>query len=164
MNKILLNLILIVLLTACNNADKRSSINKEVQEFPNELPAMQLAFIDGQNKSARTLSGKTILILFQPECDDCQQEAQQIQHHLKEFKDNNLYFISSASRADLIKFSKDYKLNDRPNVHFAQTTVEDVLNNYGPIQAPSIFIYSEEKKLIQSHKGKVAIEELVKTL
>jgi peroxiredoxin len=127
-----------------------------------DLPAMTITKMDGSKHALKDVKGKTVLILFQPDCDHCQREATQIAQNLDKFKDYQLYFISSDALPNIEKFSSDYNLKDKSNVQFAWTPTENVLNTLGPIQAPSLYIYNEDGKLVQSFNGEVAIEVVLK--
>jgi hypothetical protein len=128
----------------------------------NELPKMTITLLDNSRTDVKTLQGQTILIFFQPECDHCQRAAQAISQNLGAFRKSELYFITSQPLELAEKFSKDYLLSGHANVHFSWASLEDVLNNYGPISTPSIYVYSAEHNLIKSLTGELKIEELLK--
>lgn len=151
------------MLVSCTSSEKREKEQTPVTA-KNDFPAMKLTFLDGKETSAKNLEGKSILILFQPDCDHCQREAQDIATHLESFSDYTLYFISSAPLDQISKFSGDYGLYDKANVLFAQTTVDDVLNTFGSIPTPSLYIYSAEKQLMKSFNGEVSIDRVIKEL
>ena len=162
MNKLLLlTFVLAGLISACKTEKK-----SEASEVPvaNDLPTMLIKKLDSTYVKTKTFSGKTILILFFPDCDHCQREAKAIQEHLESFKEYNLYFISTVSASAIENFSVTYGLSGKDNIHFATTTVQDVLSNFGPVDAPSIYIYSAEGKQTRSFNGEVAIEEILKSL
>ena len=163
MNKILVLTFFMVacLISACKTEKKNEASNVAV---PNDLPAMSMTKLDGTSVNAKALSGKTILILFFPDCDHCQREAKAIQEHLEAFKEYNLYFISTMPTPEVLKFSVDYGLSGKDNIHFATTTVQQVLDNFGPVDAPSVYIYSGEGKRTKSFNGEVAIEEVLKSI
>ena len=106
------------------------------------------------------LKGKTIIILFQPDCDHCQREASEIREHLEAFKSYNLYFITSAEKSDVEKFIKNYNLFGHPNIFFGLTSTDEVLKNFGPIPAPSLYIYADQL-LVQKFNGETAIEKIL---
>src|SRR5688572_15396456 len=143
MNKFLLLTfsLIAVLISACKTEKKNEP---PTASRANDLPAMLITKLDGTSVNAKNLAGKTILILFFPDCDHCQREAKAIQEHLESFGEYNLYFISTASTPEVGKFSVDYGLSGNTNVHFATTTVQQVLDNFGPVDAPSLYIYSAE--------------------
>jgi peroxiredoxin len=157
----LLFLSLVLLSCAREKKEKRAPESKKIV---NDLPTMPIRFNDGTELSVKTLEGKIILILFQPDCDHCQREAVQIRENLDAFKDHKLYFISSAPLPEIEKFAADYGLADKDGVYFAQTAAENVIGSFGPIEAPSLYLYSAEGKLVQSFNGEVDISVVLKYL
>lgn len=129
----------------------------------NEYPDLSLTLQDGTRISTRSLQGKNMFVFFQPECDHCQQEAAEIQQQLNSFKDYTLYFISSAPLPQVIQFSEDYGLNNKQNIKFAVTSSEGVLTHYGPIQTPSVYIYSEGR-LKKSFNGQTKVDNILNNL
>jgi peroxiredoxin len=161
---------LCVFAAACGSKEKKpeptpaENPTPSVATVKNERPVMTLTLTDGSQIDAQALNEQMVLVLFQPDCDHCQNEATQIRKRLNAFKDYQLYFISSQPMEAIQKFAKDYKLYDLPNVHFGFTTVENVLNNYGAISAPSIYIYTKEGRLVESFDGLVDVEVVIKYL
>ena len=162
--KILVVLIMFTSLIACsqNEKPKHESAAAETPAPANQQPDFLIVFLDGQKKSFQTLEGKVALILFQPDCDHCQREAADIEKNLPGFKDFKLYFVSSASLNEIDAFAREYKLKDKPNVFFGTTEAVNVLKHFGPVETPSLYLYSEQKQLIESFNGEVAIEVVVK--
>lgn len=156
--------IALLFLVACAKPKEESTSEPEIVVMQNDLPALRLTFPDGQKTSARDLGGNTILFLFQPDCDHCQREAKEVARVADSFSKYKVYFISSAPIAEVVKFGQTYELDTNPNFLFAETPFEDVVNHIGPIETPSIYIYSSERKLIQSFNGEVAIEVVQKYL
>lgn len=138
------------------------SCSKKNQETQNDLPKMQINLINGPVVQAKEIDEKTIIVLFQPDCSHCHKEAKQIAENLESFKAYKLYFVSSAALSDIERFGNDFELTGKENVRFGSALSESIYNNYGPIEAPSIYIYSEEGKLIKQFNGEVEISELLK--
>jgi peroxiredoxin len=130
----------------------------------NDLPNLPLTFADGEKKNAQDLDGNTIIVLFHPDCDHCQREANQIAAFSESFTKYQVYFISSAPITEIVKFGHDYNLAGKPNFKFAQTGFDDVLKSYGSIDTPSLYIYSADKRLKQAFNGETAMEVIVKYL
>lgn len=162
MKRYLVLIAIILFQFSCDKNKKHEA--KEDVPVSNDLPTMQIQLTDGRTLDAKTLEGATILVMFQPDCDHCQREAEQIRENLKAFKAYSLYFVSSASMQEIEKFSKDYGLNEPENVFFGYTPVQSVLNNFGPIQAPSMYIYSKNGTLVQALNGEVDISVILKYL
>jgi peroxiredoxin len=163
MRIILSNFLLILLVIGCSNGSKdQANTDASIPNQENEFPSFDIEFIDGTKQSVKKLTGKVALILFQPDCDHCQREAQDIKRNLTGFKGYKLYFISSASKEENRKFSKDYGLDTFNNVFFAHTASQNIVNAFGPIDAPSLYLYGIDGKLIQAFNGEIAIEVVLK--
>ena len=156
---------MILLFLACTQKPK-DSVNetKLTAAKVNDLPDMQVRLLNGNTVELQAIEGKVILVLFQPDCDHCQNEAQQIEANLDAFRQYDLYFISSAPAPDVKAFADQYNLSGRPAVWFGTTSFESVLNNFGSIPAPSMFIYQEGGKLIQELNGEIDISVILKYL
>ena len=162
MSKVIYGFLFIHLIVfACSSKTEERSDVETPQA--NDYPDLVLKFQNGEEVSTKRLEGKNVFVLFQPDCDHCQQEAINIEQHLKEFKDYTLYFISSSSMDQITAFAQNFKLDKRDNVKFAWTTTEGVLNHYGPIQTPSVYIYSSGK-LKQSFNGQTEIDTILRAL
>lgn len=128
----------------------------------NDLPDMRIRLLDQSDIYLKKLTGKVVLVFFQPECDHCQREASDISQNITAFKNVTLYFITSDSAEKIERFANEYKLHDQVNVFFGNASTESVLKNFGPIATPSIYIYSAEQRLIKAFNGEVAISEVFK--
>lgn len=132
-------------------------------EQKNEYPDLTLKLANGEELSTRTLEGNNLFFLFQPDCDHCQEEAAQVEQRLGDFKNYTLYFISSAPMDQISGFAQTYKLADKQNVRFAWTSTDGVLNHYGAIRTPSVYIYSDGV-LKGSFNGQTDIENILNAL
>jgi thiol-disulfide isomerase/thioredoxin len=170
MNYLIIICLVVPILFGCTKTEKRAEAPKQEITAPapvqiqTEIPQLWLNLENDEKLSASTLKGKTVLFLFQPDCDHCQREAVDIGRHIEHFKDYQLYFISSAPLPEVLKFAKDYKLRQYPNIHWGTTTVQNILSTYGPIEAPSLYLYSNDGKLVESFIGEIAVEVIVKHL
>jgi peroxiredoxin len=149
------------ILFGCGASMDSKAEEMEVQ-VPNDLPNMIISLLDGSQMNAKKLEGKTVLILFFPDCDHCQREAAQIQKHITSFKGHTLYFLTTAAKQEAEKFAVDYKLNNIKNVKFGFVTVNDVLTNFGAVATPSLYIYSSDHKLVQKFNGETNIDSILK--
>lgn len=140
---------------------KQKELTIESAPAVNEFPNMMLALPDGSHQNARALKGKSILILYFPDCDHCQREALEISNRLKAFENYDLWFLTTDPFSKMDKFATDYKLSNQPNVFFAQITFEDVAAQFGGIATPSVYIYSESKKLIKAINGETPVDQII---
>ena len=149
--------------TPSSKTTVESSTELPLVQTRNDLPKMIITSLDELKINVHALKEKTILILFQPDCDHCQREAKEIRENLDAFKEYTLYFISASPTAAVKKFGEDYDLIGRTNIYFALTTVDDVIKNFGGIPAPSVYIYADQK-LVQKFNGEVTIDKILQAI
>lgn len=163
MTRITIIYLLVVLTAFCCSTKNAETSTSSAVSVVNEYPDIALRLQDGREVSAKKLEGNNLFIFFQPDCDHCQEEAISIEQRLEEFKDYTLYFISSASMEDIVAFAENFQLDKKSNVRFAWTSTEGVLNHFGAIQTPSIYVYSEGK-LKHSFNGQTDVGNILKVL
>lgn len=161
--------VLLAMFTSCTGKSgaktdpaKLAAETEQSDSLMEKAPKFNLILENGDKTTLDKLPGKVALILFQPDCDHCQREAEDIKRHIAGFKSFQLYFVSSAPIDEVIAFARKYDLYGHPNVKLGTTTVTDIINTYGPIDAPSIYLYGDDGSLIQSFNGEVAIEVVIK--
>ncbi len=155
--KIVFTAVLALTLLSCSTKEKRDPSTTD-------LPPIEISTLTGETLDAKEIEGKAILILFQPDCDHCQHEAEDIEANLDLFSEYKLYFVSSATADEVRAFATTYKLAGKDKVVFGTSPGEGVYNFFGPIQVPSIYIYSADGKLKKTFNGQVEINELSRAL
>ena len=149
---------------AAKDTEKQSPDKAPEIATTTEIPDLPITFEDGQTQSARNLKGKMLLILFQPDCDHCQREAADFRENMEHFKNIPMYFVSASTIEEVKKFAEEYKLSQFPNIKWGTTTVSSILSSFGPIDAPSVYLYDEQGKLVHNFNGEVAVEVIVRSL
>lgn len=163
MKNYLILFVALAFLASCNGQTKPEK-PQELKTVVNDLPQMEITFLDGTKKQARELKGKTLLVMFFPDCEHCQDEARAMHGRLDAFKAYNIYYLSSNPKEEVAAFAANYELDDKPNVKFGMVPGESVINNFGPIPTPSIYIYNEEQRLIKKFEGQTDIEIIISAL
>ena len=151
-------------MVTCSSKEKTVEAEAKSVVVTNDLPEMTLTVLNGSRVQAKALKGKIVFILFQPDCDHCQREAREIKEHLDAFRGYGVYFVSASTEEELEHFAKEYGLYGIENIRFANTTVQEVLNSFGSIPAPSVFIFNDEGKRIASFKGETEIDKIMAAL
>lgn len=163
MKNFLLVIALVVFIFSCKTNKSKTEDKPLTIQKVNDLPSMPLAIKGQSPKSARELTDNTILIFYQPDCDHCQREAKEISDSLEHFNNYSLYFTTTEGFEAIDKFAIDYNLSGKDNVFFAQTTLDAILNTVGPISAPSVFIYRDQR-LVKHLDGETSVSEIIKYL
>lgn len=152
--------LIVIATNSCSTKPKEEATKNEA----NQLPILPIKLLNGETIDTQSLPGNTILILFFTDCDHCQREATAIREHIEAFKKYNLYFLSSNTQEQIVKFSNDYQLASLPNVKLAQAESTKIIQTFGAIPTPSLYIYSTEKRLVKQFNGETSIEEIIKFL
>lgn len=153
-------LFLALILSACNSGTADST---ETQ-VSNDLPDIPVRLTNGSFRQLNMLNGKAIVVLFQPDCDHCQREAASMSENLESFKSYQVYFISSAPLPALQQFAGTYGLKDASNFYFGTTDVNNIIEKFGSIPTPSMYIYSENGELLKEFIGEAPIEEILEAI
>jgi thiol-disulfide isomerase/thioredoxin len=134
-----------------------------VETSLNELPNLAIRFGDQSTQNLNTLTGDVVLVFFNPDCDHCQQEAEQIAANKEVFANWQMYFIASVDAKSAEEFGVKYKLTDA-NYHFAAAGVGEVFNAIGPLtQVPTILVY-KNSKFVQKFEGVTPVDKLKQAL
>jgi peroxiredoxin len=153
-----------LLFAACAVKEKPVEENAAIIVEMNERPSMILNLANGNKTNIHDIEEKSVIILFQPDCDHCQHEAEDIEKNISAFEGYQLFFVSSYPMEMIQKFAADYKLAVHPSIHFAQASVNDILNKFRPTSAPAIYIYSKGGKLKKSFSGQTDVKLIINEL
>ncbi|MBK5279522.1 MAG: redoxin domain-containing protein [Bacteroidia bacterium] len=161
-----LALVAVVLYLAVSGSEEKKpeSAPPPKKDLVSQLPNLKLLGLDGSVNYSREFTGKNVVVLYHPDCDHCQREAKEIRTQIKAFEDYDVWFVASDSFENISQFATDYDLVNHSNVHFARAEVEEIINNFGSIPTPSLYIYSEELQLVKAIEGETKIEEIIKYL
>lgn len=126
----------------------------------NELPAFEMTMASGKKVMANSLSGKSILIFFGPDCDHCQRQAEEIRKNLYLLNGYSLYFVAAHPMDQIIQFAEKFELKDQPDIYFGQVSVGKVTEVLGPMDVPTIYIYSAERVLVKKFVNETPVKEM----
>jgi peroxiredoxin len=163
-NKTLILLLLAIVFSCTKKQPAEETTVPTVKPVYNDLPTMPLTLTNSEQIAVRELPGNTILILFFPDCDHCQREAKAIQERLDAFKNYTIYFISSAPMDEIKKFAEEYKLNTSEKVKFGNAETAMVIRSFGAIPTPSLYIYSNDRRMVKKFEGETSVEEIIRSL
>lgn len=116
------------------------------------LPEFSYIEVYGGKKSTINLphlDGYAV-ILFNPSCEACQMEAQDISNNIKSLGNYCLLFLSPDSLRKIEAFMIDYQLYDKENVLYGQINLDTIDAKFGKSTIPWYFIFNENRKLVKS--------------
>jgi peroxiredoxin len=157
----ILGLILIVFASACQTKEKpKDEVVLEAKSTANnDMPAFNITQVDGSRVVFKEVSGKVLIVFFNPGCDHCQREAKLLSENKDVIKDYQVYFVSPEPMDSIAKFSVDYKLLE-PNVHFGQGEASSILSAVGPITTVPTFMLYDNQAFVARMEGEISLEKL----
>ncbi len=138
-------------------AQKKKEITANTQQLPN-FKATQL---DKHIFASNELPNKpTVIVFFNTECEHCQYEAKEIAQHRAAFEGINLLMISSEETSKIKAFITKYQL-----INFVkplQMDIKTMVDTFGAVSIPTIFIYDKDHQLIKQYKGETKVASIIK--
>lgn len=154
------------MLIVCFSCQKEKPREVEVKAKPtgrNDMPAFNFTQIDGAKVAFKEVTGKVLIVFFNPGCDHCQREAKLLSENKDIIKDYHVYFISPEPLDSIAKFSVDYNMVE-PNVHFGRGEGADIVNAVGPITTVPTFMLYEDQTFIGRMEGEISLDKLKQML
>ena len=113
-------------------------------------------------KQAPNNNTPTIILFFNPDCDHCQYEAKSILEHKSDFVNTNFWWVTTVDSSAINDFSKKHHLDKLSKHYFAKLSTEKVVETFGSVSVPHIFIYDKTGVLQKEFRGETKIEALLK--
>jgi thioredoxin-related protein len=131
--------------------------------FPT-VPAFELLTADSIHYTKKNIPNDraVLIILFNPNCDHCQHETEEILKNIDKFKKIQIVMATGANFADLKNFHRDYNLGNYPGIT-AGIELKYILASFFDIRTlPYLAMYDKKGKLLGVHEGNLEIEDILK--
>jgi hypothetical protein len=136
--------------------------------FPN-FPPVKLLMPDSASfftKDNLSKKSAVMLMLFNPQCEHCQHETEEIIKTIDQFKGIQIVMATSMLFDSMMTFREKYKLAAYKNITVAQDTHYFLPSYYMIRNLPFLAFYNKKKELISVFEGSMpiakALEELKK--
>lgn len=142
---------------------KRSNSESNSQSLPD------VTILSEDNKVIRlskvTSGKKTVIFFFNPDCEHCHSEAEEVIKYKRNLQDKNILWLSKEDLAAIKHFDKRYKLSEIfQSLHVAKISVKDADEKFGFREVPSIYIYDENGVLVKKYHGVTKIQNILNFL
>ncbi len=137
--------------------------NQQIQQRP-DLKAVHFVTKQPHNSTAMLNGKPTVIILFDPDCEHCQYEAEQLGQRNKEFAHAGVYLLTTQTPVRARAFARHYGLDTLTMMHVGTLSPEESRVAFGPTSVPHLFIYGADGRLRKEFKGETKIESLLKYL
>jgi thioredoxin-related protein len=134
--------------------------------FPN-FPPVKLLMPDSTSfftKDELSKKSAVMLMLFNPECDHCQHETEEIIKNIDRFKNIQIVMATSMPFISMKEFMEKYKLAAYKNITVAQDTHYFLPSYYMIRNLPFLAFYNKKKELISVFEGSMPIEKALEEL
>lgn len=131
-----------------------------------ELESLNLLDLDSVKFQMTEAKMKNALlaVVFNPTCEHCQAEAQEIKMNIDKFKNVNILMIASVPLKSIDDFSRQYGLADLDNVDFVYTSPLYGYQLFGAIQLPHMRIYDKNFTLVKGYSGPTTVDDILAQL
>jgi hypothetical protein len=105
-----------------------------------------------------------ILILFDPDCNACEQEVKGIYNNKIAFSNISIAMITMTGKDRCKMFYTHYKLNEMPNLQILRDSTGTFMRMVGLQGVPETLIYNSNKILIKKFVGEVKAITILETI
>ncbi|MEJ0031368.1 MAG: redoxin domain-containing protein [Bacteroidota bacterium] len=164
------NLVVVVMMVCVLGACKKDKPKEVVLNakptasvLANGMPLLTVTKEDGSTMSLKDLTGKVLLVCYNPDCDHCQREGKRLSENKDMIKDYQVYFLTPDVKNQANTFAKDYNLIE-PNIYFVTAEVTPIIRAIGSINTVPTFFIFRDQQLIKRMEGEVSMEDLRRLL
>jgi len=147
------------LLIAATVFSQNDTIQPPYKRFPS-FPPVKLLLPDSSTYfTKQDLDKKTqvMLMLFNPQCEHCQHETEELIKHIDEFKDIQIIMATSMVFDSMMSFREKYRLADHKNIVVAHDVNFFLITFFSIRNLPFLAFYNKKKELIDVFQGSMPI-------
>ncbi len=156
-------IIIPVLLTFGAFAQATTDTTAPYKRFPT-VPPFKLLETDSVSlftKDNLKKNKPVLVILFNPECDHCKHETEEIIKHIDELKKIQIVMATMAQYAQMKDFYVKFKLDEYKNIQVGQDFQYLLPSFYRIHSLPYLAMYDKKGNLLQTFEGSMKIEDLI---
>ena len=153
----------ILLITAVSFAQNGYDTTAPYRRFPT-VPPFKILESDSVTiftKDNLKKNKPVLIILFNPECDHCKHETEEILKHIDELKKVQIVMATMAQYAPMKDFYAKYKLGDFENIKVGQDFQYMLPSFYRVSSLPYLAMYDQKGNLLTTFEGTMKIEDLI---
>ena len=160
---VLLGFFLTVAIFSFAQKDTTVPVTPPYLRFP-DLPPFQLLKVDSVTYFTKTDVPKNkpvLLMIFDPNCDHCQHETEDILKNIESFKNIQIVMSTNASFEGLKDFYNRYELANYKNISVGVEVKYFLVPFYDVRNLPYLAMYDKKGKLLTTHEGTTKIETVI---
>lgn len=156
-------LIPVFVLVAVFSFAQADSLQPAYKRFPT-LPPMNLLLTDSSTHFIKDNFSKkkaVLIILFNPECEHCKKETEELLDSIDRFKDIQIVMATMMPFDKMISFYNKFKLASYKNITVGQDIQYLLPVFYKISNLPYLALYNKKGNLITTYEGAVAIHKVI---
>lgn len=106
----------------------------------------------------------TIVMVFSPDCEHCQEETKELTAKMKLFKKAQIIMVSPLDFSYMKKFYTEYKIANYPTITMGRDPGYFFGTFYKVRSFPSIFVYDKKGNFVKSFTGLTPVVEIAAAL
>ncbi|HEV7782894.1 MAG TPA: thioredoxin [Chitinophagaceae bacterium] len=161
MKKLFLPILSLLLVTTVFS--QNDSLQPPYKRFPS-FPPVKLLLPDSVHYFSRQDLDKkkaVMLMIFNPQCDHCKHETEELVKNIDEFKDIQVVMTTSMPFDSMLSFRERYKLAEYKNIVVAQDINYFLPSYYMLHNLPFLAFYNKKKELISVFEGSLPIKAIL---
>lgn len=103
----------------------------------------------------------TIIMVFSPDCEHCQEMTKQITANIKLFKKAQIVMATPLEFSYVKKFYEEYKIANYPTITMGRDPTYFLGTFFKVRSFPAIFIYNKKGQLVNWFTGEVDLKKIV---
>lgn len=159
-------ILVIILFTAQLSFSQADSTKPVYLRFPT-LPQFTIYKASDSTKFTREDLKKkksTVFIIFSPDCEHCQHETEALIANIDKFKNAQIVMVEYLSHGQMVKFYKDYKIENYHNIIMGRDTKFFLPVFFKVESLPAIYVYDKKGKFKQAFSGSVKMDKIADAL
>jgi peroxiredoxin len=139
-------------------------IKKEIAKKRELLPFHCFYALDEKRADLRGVKKRDsyVLVFFDPGCDHCEYEIENIISKADSFDNINVFLVSDQPVENLKTISDRYELHKYPQIDILFGDYQCIKSVYGIILMPTTFIYDRNFRLIKIFRGETNASAILK--
>ena len=147
-----------ILIYLFSNFQKKKS---KIEALKN-IPAFSVKDINGNSVANNTLpEGNKILVYFNPDCEYCQAEMDELSKINEKHHDINWIMFTDKPLKEIKRFAEKYKLDKAENIKWCNDPKSEVYLKFAMTGIPYFLGYNSDNKLVHRSTGAIKIEKVL---
>lgn len=137
-----------------------------LQNLQTHLPDVSGTSVSGTPFTLRALPVKhsTMIVLFNPFCEHCDYEADQIKQYAPALADIRVVMVSDEKAANIKAFQMRHALAATKDVDCIHMDTNQIFATFGSLNVPQTYLYDAHGRLRHVFKGEAGMDQILLAL